>query len=82
MTAAANSVNERHLCSTLQSRFRQAPCRDKVTPTPLSLGTLLFHQEHHGLVRSCLPVNPDTRQKAAGHLSGRERLLLPKAMSG
>lgn len=36
MTAAANSINERHLRSKLQSRFWQAPSRDKVTPTPLS----------------------------------------------
>lgn len=36
MTASANSTNERHLCSKPQSRFWQAPCRDKVIPTPLS----------------------------------------------
>jgi len=34
MTAAANSVNERHLRSKLQSRSWQARHRDKVTPTP------------------------------------------------
>lgn len=36
MTASANSTNERHLCSKPQSSFWQAPCRDKVTPTPSS----------------------------------------------